>query len=309
MVAIQPWAGLTTKAMPADGDCSAQGAEPLPVFYSERLLADAESPSPSAHKPREVVASWLKLGIALQLLTPRPVSRRQLALAHAPDYVDAVLASQADNGFGNRLPGVARALPHVVGAVYDAATHVLATRRVALAPVGPFHLAGYRSAAADCTFNALLITALALKQTGVVQRVGIIDASLQPADGSLDIVARLQQPDWLKHAALSALGEALAADDFAALEQVVLDMADCDLLLYQASVDSHWLDVDEGSLDENQLLQRDRRLCASAAEWCIPLVVITGAGHQRDDLGKLEPVLRLHDNTLRACAEVFGCKR
>ena len=38
----------------------------------------------------------------------------------------------------------------------------------------------------------------------------------------------------------------------------------------------------------------------------VPLVVITGAGHQRDDLGKLEPVLRLHDNTLRACAEAFG---
>lgn len=290
----------------ASCDCSTLQSESLPVFYSERLLADAESPSPSAHKPREVIASWLRLGIKLQLLAPPPVSRRQLALAHAPDYVDAVLSGQADNGFGNRLPGVARALPHVVGAVYAAAQHVLVTRRVALAPVGPFHLAGYRSAAADCTFNALLVTALALKQAGQVQRVGIIDASLQPADGSQDILQRLQQGSWLKHAALSVQGEALAAAGFTALEQLVLDMADCDLLLYQASVDGHWLDVNEGWLDENQLLQRDRLLCASAAEWCLPLVVITGAGHQRDDLGKLEPVLRLHDNTLRACAEAFG---
>ena len=40
---------------------------------------------------------------------------------------------------------------------------------------------------------------------------------------------------------------------------------------------------------------------ASAAGGCLPLVVITVARHRRDDLNKLEPVLRLRQH-LRACA-------
>ena len=63
----------------------------IPVFYSEKLLADAESESPSAHKPREVLASWFDLNIPLSLQTPAPLSRQLLSLAHAPEYVDGVL--------------------------------------------------------------------------------------------------------------------------------------------------------------------------------------------------------------------------
>lgn len=278
---------------------------PLPVFYSEKLLADAESPSPSAHKPREIVASWFELGIPLTLHAPAPVARSQLALAHAADYVDAVLAGCCDNGFGNRLTNVARSLPYVAGAVLGAARHVLLSRGAALAPVGPFHRAGFCSAADDCTFNAPLITALALKRVGLIERVGIIDASLQPATGSRNILQRLQQPAWLRYLELSTLGEILAEENFAALAVQVEQLADCDLLLYQACVDSHWLDQAQGWLDENQLRQRDLQVCRTAAEWCIPLVAITGAGHQRDDLGRLVPVLRQHDQLLRVCAEVF----
>lgn len=278
----------------------------LPVFYSEKLLADAESPSPSAHKPREIVASWFELGIPLTLHAPAPVTRSQLALAHAADYVDAVLDGSCDNGFGNRLPNVARSLPYVAGAVLDAARHVLHSRGVALAPVGPFHQAGFRGAAGDCTFNVPLIAALALKRAGLVERVGIIDASLHPATGSRNILQRLQQPAWLRYLELSTLGEAQAEGDFAALAAQVEQLADCDLLIYQASVDSHWLDQAEGWLDETQLRQRDLQVCRTAAEWCIPLVALTGAGHQRDDLGRLTPVLRLHDLLLQVCAEVFA---
>lgn len=277
----------------------------IPVFYSEKLLADAESESPSAHKPREVLASWFDLNIPLSLQTPSPLSCQLLSLAHAPDYVDGVLAGQLKNGYGNHQLSVANSLPYLAGATLGAAQAVLQSRSVAIAPIGPCHQAGYRSGAADATFNALLITALALKRQRRAERIGIIDLSREAALGSADIIKRIPDNDWLKH--LDATSLPCRSDaDIAALSDAVLDMADCELILCQASVDSHHDDLGGGWLDAEQLYQRDLNLFRTAQEWCLPLVLTLGAGHQRDQLGKLTPLLVLHDNTLRALATALA---
>lgn len=277
----------------------------IPVFYSEKLLADAESESPSAHKPREVLASWFDLNIPLSLQTPVPLSRQLLSLAHAPDYVDGVLSGQIHNGYGNHQLSVAHSLPYLAGSVLGAAQAVLQSRGVAIAPIGPCHQAGYRHGGEDATFNALLITALALKCQRLAERIGVIDLSREAALGSADIIKRIPDNGWLKHLDATSLpcrGDA----DIAALSDIVLEMADCDLILCQASVDSHHDDLAGGWLDTEQLYQRDLNLCRTAQEWCLPLVLTLGAGHQRDPLGKLTPLLALHDNTLRALATALA---
>ena len=274
----------------------------IPVFYSEKLLADAESESPSAHKPREVLASWFSLQIPLVLQAPQPVSPQLMYLAHAADYVDGVLRGQLANGFGNHHPSVGRSLPYLAGAVLDAAHKVLDSRSLALAPIGPCHQAGYRFGEADSTINSLLITALALKRSRKAERVGIIDLSRDAARGSADIIARLLDSSWLKH--LDAATLPCSSDaDIAALPDALLELADCDVVLCQASVDNHHDDIAGGCLDTQQLYQRDLQLLSTAREWCIPLVLTLGAGHQRDELGKLSPLLALHDNTLKAAAK------
>ena len=54
-----------------------------------------------------------------------------------------------------------------------------------------------------------------------MQRVSIIDASLQPTDGSGISCNACSKSSWLKHAALSVQNEALACQ--LPLEQLVLD--------------------------------------------------------------------------------------
>ena len=45
----------------------------IPVFYTPLMVAETDSFSPSAAKPKAAVASWLKLGIALSCTRPVPI--------------------------------------------------------------------------------------------------------------------------------------------------------------------------------------------------------------------------------------------
>ena len=101
----------------------------IPVFYDPRMVAEAESFSPSAGKPRAVVASWQAMHAPLVLQAPIPVTREQLARAHARDYVDGVLDGRRRNGFGNTLPEVAASLPWTSGAMLCAASRQPATAK------------------------------------------------------------------------------------------------------------------------------------------------------------------------------------
>jgi hypothetical protein len=60
----------------------------LTVFYTDAMVADAASFSPSASKPAEVLKSWQALGYPLEIISPEPVSASQLHLAHDPEFVD-----------------------------------------------------------------------------------------------------------------------------------------------------------------------------------------------------------------------------
>lgn len=58
----------------------------LPVFYTSKMVADAQSYSPSAAKPSIVVAAWQSLGLPLTVMEPqlkwgviRTVTRRTRA--------------------------------------------------------------------------------------------------------------------------------------------------------------------------------------------------------------------------------------
>ena len=187
----------------------------------------------------------------------------------------------------------------------DAAHQALTRRSRACAPVGPRHQACYRYGEAHSTSYSLLSTAWALKRSRKAGRVGIIDLSQDAARGSADIIARLPDSSWLKHLVAATL-PCRSDADIAALPDAGLELADCDVVLCQASVDGHCDDVAGGCLDTQQLYQRDLQVLGTAREWCIPMVLTLGAGHQRDELGKLSPLLALHNNTLRAAAKALA---
>jgi len=279
----------------------------LPVFYTEQMVADAASYSPSAAKPRAVLAAWEALGLPLTRIEPEPVSPAQLALAHDADYVARVLACQTENGFGNRLPAVARSLPYTSGAMLAAAREALRNGRVAVAPCSGFHHAGYGFGGGFCTFNGLMVTAMSLLKDIQFDRIGILDLDQHWGNGTQDIMVQLGVTQHIRHyhPTRDFRGNPDAVRFLAALPAKVAEFADCDLVLYQAGADPHINDPLGGWLGTAQLQQRDQLVFEGLAALRVPVAWNLAGGYQRDKRGSIQPVLEIHENTLQECARVF----
>ena len=279
----------------------------IPVFFRPEMVArDASSDSPSAGKPEQVVADWQRRGLPVELRRFDPVDEATLALAHDADYVRGVLSCALANGFGNRLPQVAAALPHTSGAMLAAAREALANGRVACAPVSGFHHAGHGWGGGFCTFNGLMVAAIALQRQGLVRRVAILDLDYHWGDGTHDILQRLGI-GWVVHRGtpVAQAGRDDAEAYLRALPRLVSTFHDCDLLLYQAGADAHADDPLGGWMDSAQLQRRDRAVFEVAATIGLPVAWNLAGGYQRDAGGGIEPVLAIHRRTMLACAQVF----
>jgi acetoin utilization deacetylase AcuC-like enzyme len=277
----------------------------LPVYFTPRMVADAASFSPSAYKPGRVVDSWRALGIPMAVREPEPVGTAQLCLAHDEAFVQGVLAGRIPSGFGNRSLEVAASLPYTSGAMLAAAREARRNGAVAVAPCSGFHHAGFASAGGFCTFNGLVVTAQALKAGGEARRVGILDFDQHYGDGTDDIIRRLGLGYIEHYSAGQGWGRPQEAKEFLASIPVIMElMASCDLILYQAGADPHVDDPLGGWLTTAELAERDRVVFETARAMRVPVAWNLAGGYQ----SPLRKVLDIHDNTLRACWEVFGVK-
>lgn len=272
------------------------------VYYSEAMLAPEQAISPSAHKPRHVVASWLALQPSLQILAPSPVTRIEIERAHSRAFVSGVMSGDIANGFGNFDPAVAESLPFTSGAMLGAARAAIANGRVAIAPCSGFHHAKYDRGGGFCTFNGLMIAALALLAEGA-GRIGILDADMHYGDGTDDILAELGEMR-IEHVTLGAdfRRPKHAPAFFAALPRIMQRFAGCDVLLYQAGADPHIDDPLGGWLTTDELFRRDLEVFTACREMQLPVAWNLAGGYQ----SPLRKVLDIHDNTLRATERAFA---
>lgn len=278
----------------------------MKVFYSDRMVCDAQSFSPSAGKPREVVRSWRAAGIPLDIAEPQPASPEELSTAHDPAFVRGVLAGTIANGFGNTSPEVAAALPYTTGAMLTAARWVLSEGPVAAAPCSGFHHAGYAIAGGFCTFNGLMVTAAVLRAEGRARRIAILDFDQHYGDGTDEIIDALGI-DWVRHVTAGERRRT-PADVPGFLDSIdpwVESMADCDLLLYQAGADPHIDDPLGGWMTTAELRERDRRVFHAARARNLPVVWNLAGGYQTP----LRKVLDIHDNTARECIATWPGSR
>ena len=278
----------------------------IPLFFSSSMSADAGSFSPSAGKPRQVVASWEKLELPITTFAPEPVTPEELSLAHDARFVRGVLASELENGFGNRSPEVAASLPWTSGAMRSAALHAWKHGGVAVAPCSGFHHAGWAQVSGFCTFNGLMVTAASLHAQGA-RRIGILDCDHHYGDGTDDIIERLDASSWVTHftAGRHFREPRHAKAFFAGLPEVLRSMGDCDVVLYQAGADPHVDDPLGGWLTTAQLAERDARVFEGLKALGVPVAWNLAGGYQREKDGSIPKVLELHDNTMRACAKTF----
>lgn len=274
----------------------------MKVFYTERMVAESESFSPSAHKPREVIKSWQALGLPLDIIEPEAVTIDQLALAHDRSFVEGVLSCTRNNGFGNRSAAVAAALPYTSGAMLAAARAAIDNGGATVAPCSGFHHAGYDSAGGYCTFNGLMVTACVLRGERLARTVGILDFDQHWGNGTEDIMERIDA-SWVRH--YSAGGNWHSPDQaelfLQTIPKIVESMSDCDLILYQAGADPHIDDPLGGWLTLAQLRERDRIVFESAQRYGAPIAWNLAGGYQEP----LRKVLEIHNNTMLECISVF----
>ena len=278
--------------------------ETIPIFYSDRMVADITSFSPSAGKPREVMDSWLALGLPLRVIAPEPVTVAQLCLAHDRDYVEGVLACRASNGFGSRSSAVAEALPWTSGAMLSAAREAVANGCVAVAPCSGFHHAARATGGGFCTFNGLMVAANVLLKEGILAKVGILDCDTHYGDGTDAIVRELRLEAQVQHYSTGATwhDRSQARAFLCALPSIVESFAGCDLLLYQAGADPHVNDPLGGWLTTSELTERDRIVFETTRRIGLPVAWNLAGGYQTP----LRRILDIHDNTLRECVQAFA---
>ena len=82
-------------------------------------------------------------------------------------------------------------------------------------------------------------------------------------------------------------------------------MSGCDLILYQAGADPHINDPLGGVMTTDQMLRRDELVFQECKAMQVPVAWNLAGGYQRDDQHGIRPVLDLHDNTMRACVQVY----
>lgn len=273
----------------------------IPVYFSPKQVARPVSSSPSPSKPAEVVADWLAAGLPIDVREPQPVAAETLALAHGRPFVDAILECRARNGFGESSRDVADSLPWTTGSLLSAAREALNNGRIAVSPTSGFHHARHKCAAAFCTFNGLMVTALKLKEDGLIERAGILDCDFHYGDGTDEIIDTLGI-DWVRHITARTGYDYEASSFLRALSDIVRSFADCQVLLYQAGADPHIDDPLGGFLTTAQLAQRDRIVFSMARRIGLPVAWNLAGGYQEP----LAKILDIHRNTMLATLEVFG---
>jgi acetoin utilization deacetylase AcuC-like enzyme len=277
--------------------------EVIRVFYDSRQsVSDNESFSPSAQKPAKVIESWKKTRVPFEVCSFEPATVEMIAKVHDPSYVKGVLECKKSNGFGNTSPAVAEALPWVCGSMVAATLAALYSREPAFSPTSGAHHAHFGYGSGFCTFNFLALSAVIAKEEGA-RRIGILDLDRHYGDGTDDIIARLGL-SFITHYSFGAtsVGPGAGVNDWLSeLPKVMRSFKGCDVLIYNAGVDAHVNDPLGGILSTEQMRMRDRIVYREALVMDLAVATSLAGGYQRDSSGSIDPVLRLHDNTLVEC--------
>jgi len=285
--------------------------EKIPVFYTPKMVAiyapeKGKHFSPSSAKPIKVVESWAKQ-FPIEIIEPVPVTIEDYARAHDRQFVEDIIACKIENGFENKSPEVAAALPYTSGSLLSACKHVLKSKKVAVSPTSGFHHAEFNKSMGFCTLNGLMVTALALKESKLVNTVGILDLDMHYGNGTDNIIKVKKCKDWIAH---FTGGKHFNYPEqvpkfFKELPNILELMSKCDIVIYQAGADPHINDPYGGWLTTEELRIRDAMVFDALAASRTPVAWNLAGGYQVEKDGSIPKVLEIHDNTMKECVRVY----
>jgi acetoin utilization deacetylase AcuC-like enzyme len=298
---------------------------PLPIVYHP----DHTAALPDGHRfpmgKFGKVYEWLvRDGVATldQFHLSQPATLDQVMLAHDSAYVRAYVEGTLDARAMRRIgfPWSERLVQRTLTALGSTllAAELALQHGVACSTAGGTHHAFYAFGSGYCIFNDLAVAARALKQSGLVRRVLIVDLDVHQGDGTASILrgdAELVtfsmhcESNFPFHKEQSDFDVALPAgveDDayLAALAQwlpELLAQVRPDLVLYDAGVDPHRDDLlGKLALSDAGLLRRDRFVLESCVRRGIPVATVIGGGYSKG----IDVLARRHTLVHRAAGEV-----
>ena len=319
--------------------------EKIKVFFTNNMLKENKSFSPSSYKPKLVLKDWMSsYSNQLEVSTFNKLSVEDLYLAHDKKYVDGVLNGKIKNGFGFKDKEFSKTFYYTVGSLYSACEYAL-KNKIAISPTSGFHHAKYKKAGGFCTFNGLAISAILLKKNLNVNKVGILDFDMHYGNGTEDIINKLNL-NYIEHytagkhydlhyPSISFIKPFIkffynklfkpkknGSTPLPKLRQKILKgknteflnnvpeilekFKSCDILIYQAGADQHINDPYGGLLNNDELVERDKLVFEFCKNNDIPIVWNLAGGYQKDNDGTIEPILSIHRNTMATCLQVFS---
>jgi acetoin utilization deacetylase AcuC-like enzyme len=262
--------------------------------------------------------------LGLARLVPSPVaSRDDLLVAHAPAYVDMMLAGTAPPDMMRRigLPWsetlIARSCATVGGSL--AAARVALSHGISGQLAGGTHHAHRDFGSGYCVFNDLAIASLTLLDEGAAQRIAIVDLDVHQGDGNAAILT----PDprvfvlsmhgeknfpFRKVPSDLDVGLASGTDDAGfmralvdALEQVKVFRPD--LLLYLSGADALAADtLGHLALTAEGMMERDRFVFETFRRRGVPVSIAIGGGYAKP----IDLTVDVYANTFRVARAVYG---
>lgn len=257
-------------------------------------------------KFRRVYEHLLGLGIAGEgnVFRPWAAKRGLIELVHDAGYVGDFIEGKMSEAALRRmgLPWgeelVKRTLISPAGTLLTA--ELALKHGVACHLAGGTHHAHFDFASGFCIFNDLAITAKALLDWGVVERVLIFDCDVHQGDGTARLLeaeprvftcsvhcgknfpARKAESDLDVPIRVGEEDEGYLRLVFGALESLLDDFMP-DLVLYDAGVDVYAGD-DLGLLDisEAGIRARERGVLERCKEWGVPVATVIGGGYDED---------------------------
>jgi len=227
----------------------------------------------------------------------------QLKNLHNPKHVESVLNGDAANGYGTHGVIAFAENMHAVHScaiMREAALHAFKNPSVPVfAPVSGFHHAGIDFSNGYCTFNGLVLAAMAVRDLKPDANILIIDGDGHFGDGTDDFINRLNLT-WLGNCSLAkneVNGEYETAME---ILRACLYIIKWDLIIYQAGADSHEDDpYESGYLTDKQWDRRDSTVFAYCRDAKIPVVFNLAGGYNG------LKTLTLHNRTVSTVRQVY----
>ncbi len=280
-----------------------QGGNMKTFFRPEMNVLENHSYSPSAGKPKQFLVYLQSQNIPLDIEDHfEPLTRLDLSLAHDQGMVDGILDLKRVNGFGNKSAEVARSLLYTSGSFYAAALCATKTKTNTFSPTSGFHHATFNSPGSFCTFNGLVVSALKLKEQGLVKSVGIVDCDQHYGNGTDNIIETLNL-NWIKHYTFG--GDSVTSSSankwLLNFEAQLRKFEGVDIVFYQAGADPHINDPLGGTLTSEQMKQRDELVFSTFRTLGIPVVWDLAGGYQTP----IDKVLEIHLTTVKTCLDIM----